>query len=271
MDSGRSMNSELLDGLGPLDEPLGSRALTRLCQPTRLEERSRSCSVASPRRPASGPLQSSRPAPHPRQPAPAKRRSSASSVARGGEVEPLAPTAAAACEARLEPVSAASTRLEWSPDRAVIVRAPGATVPSVIGLALEAASAGGSEAWPSPLTDALGYRARRRRARVHAAGLRRRQIGPSQPWARAGGRVRRDSLGGPRPELAHLHAYARGHGTLPVQIQFRMPDCQEPPAPLSMSQARSSSAAMRRPGKPTSSGTSESVPRNVLRVMRDIT
>ena len=72
----------------------------------------------------------------------------ASSVARGGEVEPLA----AASGDRLEPISAASTRLEWSPDRAEIVRAPGATVPSEIGLALEAASAGGSEAWLSPLT-----------------------------------------------------------------------------------------------------------------------
>jgi hypothetical protein len=77
----------------------------------------------------------------------------ASTVARGGEVEPLAPTVAAACGARLEPVSAASTRLEWSPDRGVIVRAPGTTVPSEIGLALEAASPGGSETWPSPLTE----------------------------------------------------------------------------------------------------------------------
>jgi hypothetical protein len=77
----------------------------------------------------------------------------ASSIARGGEVEPLAPTAAAACGARLEPVSATSTRPAWSADRAVIVRAPGVTVPSVVGLALEAASAGGSEAWPSPLTE----------------------------------------------------------------------------------------------------------------------
>jgi len=76
----------------------------------------------------------------------------ASSVARGGEVEPPAPTAPAACGARLEAVSAASTRLERSPDRAVIDRAPGATVPSEIGLALEAASPGGSEAWLSPLT-----------------------------------------------------------------------------------------------------------------------
>jgi hypothetical protein len=77
----------------------------------------------------------------------------ASSVVRGGEAEPVAPTTAAVCDVRVEPVSAASTRLEWSPDRVVIVRAPGATVPRVIGLALEAASAGGSEAWPSPLTD----------------------------------------------------------------------------------------------------------------------
>src|SRR5947209_2464832 len=65
----------------------------------------------------------------------------ASSVARGGEVEPPAPTAPAACGARLEPVSAASTRLERSADRAVIDRAPGATVPRETGLALEAASA----------------------------------------------------------------------------------------------------------------------------------
>jgi hypothetical protein len=77
----------------------------------------------------------------------------ASPVVRGGEVEPLAPTAAAVCDVRVGPVSAASTRLEWSPDRVVIVRAPGAPVPSVSGLALEAASAGGPEAWPSPLTD----------------------------------------------------------------------------------------------------------------------
>jgi hypothetical protein len=76
-----------------------------------------------------------------------------SRVARGGEVEPLAPTAAAASPARAELVSDPSSRPEWSPKRGVIDRAPAATVPGPIGLALEAASAGGSEAWPSPLTE----------------------------------------------------------------------------------------------------------------------
>jgi hypothetical protein len=76
-----------------------------------------------------------------------------SSVARGGEVEPLIPTTPADCEVRLEPVSAASTRLEWSPKRGVIVRGAEAALPREIGLALEPASAGGSEGWPTPLIE----------------------------------------------------------------------------------------------------------------------